>query len=139
MSALLLIIVTILPMNVYAIVKLRNQLDIVSYVYSILAIPCLLVCSASLYIPMEALQFSSTQISERSQAQKIIMKLRGNSVYNDNDRKERIRQMRYVSLLLRSCSPIRCKLYNFGFVDKEAKVTFLKLVIDTTVYLLLTF
>ncbi len=139
MSSLLFLIVNIFPMNVYSIIKLRSQLDFISYLYSVLAIPCLVVCSASLYAPMEALQISSTQISERSQVQTIIARLRRNSNSLVENKTEIQREIRYVSFILRSCYPIRCKLYSFGFVDKEAKVTFIKLAIDITIYFLLTF
>jgi len=50
----------------------------------------------------------------------------------DNDKMMKI-------MLMRSCRRIHCRVHNFGFIDMRANTRVFMLIIDLTIYMLLSF
>jgi hypothetical protein len=137
LPSLLSALITVLPFGLYGIIKLGWKLDIFSYAYCTVAVPCIFILLLAFYSPMESLQFASAQLSDKNLVYNIISKV---SSKNGSETRQKSKKKRnYVKALLNSGRPLQCKLYCFGFIDKQAKTTLFKLIVDSTIYILLTF
>ncbi len=138
LPSLLSAIVTLLPMLIYAIVKLRDELDLISYGFCFVGVPCSCVLLFWFYSPMESIFSVSAYLSAPSQIHRIILehKSKGEANMRQNYNKMKVR---YIQGLFKSLKPLQCKIYSFGFIDRNAMATLFKVIFDLTVYLLLTF
>jgi hypothetical protein len=137
LPSFLFLLISILPLGMSGIIKLGGQLDVLSYTFCIVVVPCICILLLGFYSPLESLHSSSTQLSDKYHVRRIISKVcskLGGETWPGGKK-----QRKYVSALLSSCRPLQCKLYCFGFIDKGAKATLFNLIVDSTVYLLLTF
>lgn len=152
LPSLLTVCTIVQPMAVYGILKLGDRLDFVSYTYLCLAVPCIVLINMGLYYPMVGVESNSVKIGDGTQIHKFLTRFKltheskkepaegssgGGSLIKDSVILRR--KLKFMKTSLMSCQRVQCNLLTFGAVDKKAKQHLLRVLVDLTIYFLLTF
>jgi len=158
LPSFLLVITSVLPMAVYGVLKLGDRLDIVSYAYLCIAVPCIMCINLGLFYPMAAVEEKSSKVLTRTRVNHLLSRYESlhrtksaNCLSDTGDRsgdnailmaeqKEILkRKLKFIKSSLAGCQPLHCSLLTFGVVKKKTKQNLITVLVDLTIYLLLTF